>query len=78
MSDEQRVYLKGQLQPASQAHIAIYDAALVLGATVTDLARTFRGELYRLDDHVRRFYRSCRYGRIEPRIGPEETMAVCR
>ena len=78
MSDEQLVYLKGQLQPASQAHIAIYDAAVVLGATVTDLARTFRGELYRLDDHVRRFYRSCRYARIEPRIGPEETMAVCR
>ena len=78
MSDEQLVYLKGQLQPASQAHIAIYDAAVVLGATVTDLARTFRGELYRLDDHVRRFYRSCRYARIEPRIEPEETMAVCR
>ena len=41
MSEENLVYLKGELQPASQAHIAIYDAAVVLGATVTDLARTF-------------------------------------
>ena len=78
MSQENLVYLKGELRPASSAHIAIYDAAVVLGATVTDLARTFRGELYRLQDHVDRFYRSCRYARIEPRIGPEQTMEICR
>ena len=78
MSDESLVYIRGEMWPASQAHIAIYDAAVVLGATVTDLARTFQGQLYRLEDHVRRFYRSCRYARIEPRIDPDETMAICR
>lgn len=78
MSDESLVYIRGEMCPASQAHIAIYDAAVVLGATVTDLARTFQGQLYRLEDHVRRFYRSCRYARIEPRIDPDETMAICR
>ena len=78
MSDESLVYIRGEICPASQAHIAIYDAAVVLGATVTDLARTFQGQLYRLEDHVRRFYRSCRYARIEPRIDPDETMAICR
>ena len=77
MSEEQLVYLRGELQPASSAHIAIYDAAVVLGATVTDLARTFHGQLYRLEDHVRRFYRSCRYARIEPRIDPDKTMQIC-
>ena len=78
MSDESLVYIRGEMCPASQAHIAIYDAAVVLGATVTDLARTFQGQLYRLEDHVRRFYRSCRYARIEPRIDPDQTMAICR
>lgn len=71
------VYLKGEMRPASQAHIAIYDAAVILGATVTDLARTFRQKLYRLEDHLQRFYRSCKYARIQPRESPEKTRQLC-
>ena len=55
---EPLVYLNGRKVPASQAHLAIYDAAIILGATVTDLTRTFRQQPYRLEDHVARFYRS--------------------
>jgi len=76
-TNEQLVYLRGEKLPASQAHIAIYDAAVVLGATVTDLARTFGQRLFRLEEHVARFYRSCRYARIEPRISADETMEIC-
>lgn len=72
------VYIKGAKVPASQAHVAIFDAAVVLGATVTDLARTFSGEPFRLRDHVDRFYRSCRYARIEPPIDADATERVCR
>ena len=75
---EQWVYLKGEMVPAGQAHIAIYDAAVILGATVTDLARTFGQQLYRLEDHVRRFYRSCKYARITPKETLDETVRVCR
>ena len=44
----------GNLVPASQAHLAIFDAGIVLGATVTEMTRTFRHEPYRLDDHLDR------------------------
>ena len=47
---EPLVYIKGARVPASQAHVAIFDAAIVLGATVTDLARTFSGAPFRLGD----------------------------
>ena len=77
-TQEPDVYLNGELLPASQAHIAIYDAAIVLGATVTDLTRTFRHEPFRLEDHIARFYRSCKYARIVPPISAEETIAVAR
>ena len=70
MASEPLVYLRGRLQPASQAHVAIYDAAVVLGATVTDLIRTFDHQPYRLGDHLDRFFRSCRYARIAPPIDP--------
>ena len=78
MSEEPLVYLKGELTPASQAHLEIYDAAIVLGATVTDLERTFNQQLYRLEEHIERFYRSCKYARIQPPISRDETIRVAR
>lgn len=78
MASEPLVFLRGRLQPASEAHVAIYDAAVVLGATVTDLVRTFDHQPYRLGDHLDRFFRSCRYARLTPPIDREETESVCR
>ena len=39
---EPLVYLRGQFVPASQASLKIYDSGVVLGATVTEMTRTFR------------------------------------
>ena len=41
MNPETQVYLNGKIVPSSEAHIAIYDASVVLGATLTDMERTF-------------------------------------
>lgn len=76
MSSEPVVYLRGGFLPASQAHISIYDFGVVMGATVTDLLRTFRKKPYRLEDHVRRFCESCKYARIELPIGFAEIVTV--
>jgi branched-chain amino acid aminotransferase len=56
---EPLAYLNGQFLPQSQARLALNDAGFVFGATVTDLCRTFRHRLYRWDDHLARFRRSC-------------------
>ena len=72
-SNEPIVFLGGRMIPASQAHIKIYDLAVVLGATITDLVRTFGHRPFRLDDHVARFYRSSKYARIQPLCTPQET-----
>lgn len=69
-------YLKGEYVPASQCVLPIYDLGIVLGAAVTDFLRTFHQQPFRMEDHVRRFYRSCKYARIEPPIDLEESMAV--
>jgi branched-subunit amino acid aminotransferase/4-amino-4-deoxychorismate lyase len=62
---EPLVYLNGRMVPASQAHLAIYDAGVVLGATVTEMTRTFRRQLFRLEDHLDRLGRSLRYTRMD-------------
>ena len=41
------VYLNDGFVPASQAHINIYDLGIVLGATLTEMTRTFRHEPFR-------------------------------
>src|SRR5262249_22747562 len=61
---EPLVYLNGNMVPASEAHLAIYDAGIVLGATVTEMTRTFHKRLFRLDDHLERLFRSLRYTRM--------------
>jgi len=47
-----------------------------VGRRVTDFLRTFHQKPYRMDDHVQRFYRSCKYARIEPLVDMQETIAI--
>lgn len=51
-------YLNGKLIPQTKLSIPVYDAGFVLGATVTEQMRTFRGKLFRLDQHLDRFAHS--------------------
>lgn len=75
---EALVYLNGRIMPASQAHVAIYDAGLVLGATVTEQTRTFHRLLYRLEAHLDRFYRSLAGVGFEIKTTKDELAAVSR
>jgi len=65
MTAEPLVYLNGRMVPASQAHLAIFDAGIVLGATVTEMTRTFRHHPWRLREHLERLFRSLRYTRMD-------------
>ncbi len=69
-------YLKGQFVPASQCCLPVHDLGIVLGAAVTDFLRTFHQRPYRMEDHLRRFYRSCNYARIEPPVDIDESRAI--
>lgn len=69
---EPTVYVRGEFVPASKAHVKVYDLGIVLGATVTEMTRTFRHEPFRLDDHIARLYRSMKYCRIDPGYGPKK------
>ena len=69
------VYLNDQFVPASQAHLNIYDLGIVLGATLTEMTRTFAHQAFRARDHVDRLYRSARYAGINLRLSAEEMLA---
>src|SRR5579871_5282424 len=75
---EPLVFLNGKLISASQAHLAIFDAVRVLGATVTELTRTFRREPWRLDEHLERLFRSLKYTRMDIGMTKAELAAASR
>ena len=74
-SDETLVFLNDRFVPASRASINIYDLGVVLGATLTEMTRTFAGTPFRLEDHIDRLYCSLRYVGIEVELTPGEMVA---
>jgi branched-chain amino acid aminotransferase len=75
---EPLVYLRGQFLPASQASLKIYDSGIVMGATVTEMTRTFRHQPFRLEDHIARLFRSLKYTRMETGLTPEALASISR
>lgn len=71
-------YLNGQFIPATECKLPVFDTGIVIGAAVTDFLRTFNGKPYRMEDHVRRFYRSCKYAYIAPPVPIEESHEISR
>jgi branched-subunit amino acid aminotransferase/4-amino-4-deoxychorismate lyase len=69
---EPLVYLNGRTLPASAAHLAIFDAGVVQGATVTEQTRTFRHRPYRLGDHLDRLFRSLAYAGMDAGLSAED------
>jgi branched-subunit amino acid aminotransferase/4-amino-4-deoxychorismate lyase len=52
------VYSNGDWIRGSELRVAVDDIGFLLGATVTERLRTFRGRVFRLDEHLRRLRRS--------------------
>lgn len=69
-STESRVqdvaYVNGRFVPAHQATVPVYDTGFVLGVTVAEQIRTFRGKLFRLDTHLQRLCHSLHIVQVAP------------
>ena len=76
MLTNQRVaYFNGRIVPESEARVSIRDRGYKYGDAVFDMTRTFGHRMFRIKEHVDRFYRSLRYVRIDPGMSPAEMIA---
>src|SRR5437016_5377676 len=73
---EPLVYLNGRMVPASEAHLAIYDTGVVLGATVTEMTRTFHKRPWRVNEHLDRLFRSLKYTRMDIGVSKDQLAGV--
>jgi branched-subunit amino acid aminotransferase/4-amino-4-deoxychorismate lyase len=78
MVTEPLVYLNGCMLPASRAHLKIYDAGVVMGATVTEQARTFHQRLYKLGEHLDRLFCSLRCASLDIDLSKADLAAISR
>ena len=75
MAQERVAYVNGEIVPDGQASISIHDRGFTAGDAVFDTTRTFGGKIFRLDEHLDRFFRSLKYMRIDPGVSKEELAA---
>ena len=69
---EYTVWLNGEFIPRSEAKVSIKDAGFMGGYVVFDTTRSYNGKIFRLRDHLERFYRSLHYTRLDPGMTMDE------
>lgn len=72
MTQERIVYLNGEFVPESQAVISVRDRGFVYGDAVFDTTRTFGGRIFKLSEHLDRFFNSLRYLRMDPPLTKQQ------
>jgi len=64
MPNEPLLYMNGDFKPLSQANISILDQGFLLGDGVFDVVSAWKGSIFKLDDHLDRFFQSLRATRL--------------
>ncbi len=72
MNPEIQIYLDGQLVPASQAKVSVYDHGFLYGDGVFEGLRVYNRRVFRLDAHLERLYRSAKAIWLEPPLSQLE------
>ena len=71
-------YFNGEWLPHGKCKLHIDDRGVRLGDAVYDAERTFDGQIFNLEGHLDRFYRSLGYVRIDPGLTKEELAEISR
>ncbi len=71
-SSERVAYFNGKIVSESQVVVPFRDRGFKYGDAVFDMTRTFGHRIFKLDEHLDRFYKSLDYVRIDPGISKQE------
>ena len=66
------IHLNGKLVPEKEAVVSVFDHGLLYGDGVFEGIRAYNGVVFRLNEHIRRFYQSARTIMLEMPVGPAE------
>jgi branched-chain amino acid aminotransferase len=76
LANERVAWFNGKIVRESEVLIPFRDQGFTRGDAVFDMTRSFNGKAFRLEEHVRRLYRSLRYLDLDPGLSPAEMVAI--
>ncbi len=68
---ELRIWLDGQLVPAAEAKISVFDHGLLYGDGIFEGIRVYGGRIWKEAEHVQRFFESAKAIRLEIPMTPD-------
>ena len=71
-ANERVCYFNGEIVPESRALVSFRDRSFRYGDGAFDTTRTFGHRIFKLEEHIVRFYKTLRYLRIDPGMAPSE------
>src|SRR5687768_3219420 len=77
-ANERIAYHNGEYLPESQVRVPFRDRSWIFGDGAFDMARTFNGRVFKLEEHIERLYRSLKVLRIDPGLSPGALTEVSR
>jgi branched-chain amino acid aminotransferase len=76
LANERVAWFNGKIVRESEVLIPFRDQGFLRGDAVFDMTRSFNGRAFRLEEHVRRLYRSLKYLDLDPGLSPHEMVAI--
>jgi branched-chain amino acid aminotransferase len=76
LRNERVVYFNGEIVPESRAVVSFRDRSFKYGDGAFDTTRTFGHRIFKLDEHLHRFYKSLKYLQMDPGLSVAEMKAI--
>ncbi len=70
--NEPVAWLNGALVPVAEARLHVFDLGIVGGVSVAEMLRTFRHQLFRVEEHLERLQQSLILTGLRPKLNAEE------
>ena len=71
-SEEMWIYLNGEFVPKNEAKVSVFDHGFLYGDGIFEGIRCYQGNVFRLDDHLKRLYESALSIMLEIPLSYEE------
>jgi branched-chain amino acid aminotransferase len=75
LGNQRMAWFNGNFVAENEVMIPFRDRSWKYGDGAFDMTRTFEGRIFRIKEHIDRFYRSLRYLQIDPGISAREMVA---
>ncbi len=76
LTNERVCYFNGEIIPESRAVVSFRDRSFKYGDGAFDTTRTFGHRIFKLKEHLDRFYKTLRYLQLDPGLGPAEFTTI--